>query len=388
MIKFRKISIFACLVLSTTGLAFSQTFSYQSEEFIAVSNLSDVKGAIRQLSKGNDPCISPDGTKVAFTESDEAGDRRIAIHDIAKGNSSLIEGIPGKNEFMPTWSPDGKSIFFNHFGESDWLFASVDAAGGNFKIINKDSKQKVCAAGAIPNGEGWLCQDMESFYLLKPNGEVKALPKSNISLSLSMPSWISVSPDGKTALFEMAVEEEADPDDGYMPNAVFQIDIASGKIKRITPKGVEASHPSWLPNGSEFLFGGFDKKTSEPTIYRMSLEKGASPTLVITNASSPTVASNEPQAADQTATYVNCIWYAGSAQLVFKDENGAEFQVGVMTKEQRAGMGEDEPYVKFPEEMIEVRATDDSDANPKLVGKKFILKKDASGGVIEITQTK
>jgi TolB protein len=322
------------------------------------------------------------------TESDEAGDRRIAIHDIAKGNSSLVEGIPGKNEFMPIWSPNGKSIFFNHFGESDWLFASVDAAGGNFKIINADAKQKVATAGPFLNSDEWLCHDMESFYILKSNGEVKALPKADKPVNLSMPSWISVSPDGKTALFEMAVEEEADPDDGYMPNAVFQIDISTGKITRITPKGVEASHPSWLPNGTEFLFGGFDKKTSQPAIYRMSLEKDADPILVQENASSPTVAWNEPQHASQTATYVKCILYAGSAQLVFTDENGAEFQAGVMTKAQRTGMAPDEPYVKFPEEMIDVNAKDGSDTNAKLVGKKFLLKKDASGSVIEITQTK
>jgi hypothetical protein len=74
----------------------------------------------------------------------------------------------------------------------------------------------------------------------------------------------------------------------------------------------------------------------------------------------------------QTATHVKCIWHTGSAQWVFKDNKGAEFQVGVMTKVQRTGMAPGEPYVRFPEAIIDTHA--------KRVGKKFVLIKDAAGG--------
>ena len=51
-------------------------------------------------------------------------------------------------------------------------------------------------------------------------------------------------PDGQTALFDMGVDAEADAKDGYVPKAIFQIELATGKMTRVTPKGIEADHPS------------------------------------------------------------------------------------------------------------------------------------------------
>jgi TolB protein len=373
-------------------MAHGQSFAFQRDEGIAISDLADVKGSLKKLGKGTDPCISPDGSKVAFTQSDAAGDRRIAIYDLAQGKATLVKGVPGKNEFMPIWTPDGKRLFFNHFGESDWVFAGVDAAGGNFQTINKETTRKVAGAASMLKGEEWLCHDMEAFYVLKVSGEsigkVRELPKTEDVTSLSMPSWLAVSPDGKTALFDRGVEAEADAKDGYVPNAIFQLDLATGKVSRVTPKGVEADHPSWLPGGTEFLFGGFDKKADKSAIYRMAVAPGSSPVLVLADASSPSVALSETAVSFQTVTYVNCIYYTGSAQLVFKDDKGAEVMVGVMTKAQRTGMAPDEPYVKFPEAMIDTNAKDGSHANAKMVGKKFRLVKDAAGEVLEVNAVK
>ena len=299
----RALPLLTCLLTLNSGWVVAQTFSFQRDDFIAISHLSDAKGSsLKILGKGTDPCLSPKGSRIAFTQSDDAGDRRIAIQDLAQATPTLVKGVPGKNEFMPIWTPDGLRLGFNHFGQSDWLFAMVDAAGGNFQIIKGEKDRKVAGACPILAGDEWLCHDLESFFILKVSGEnggtVRDLPKSDAVLSLSMPSWIAVSPDGKTALFDMGVESEADPKDGYVPNAIFQIHLETGKITRVTPKGVIADHPTWLPGSKEFLFGGFDKKSESPAVYRMSLEAGSLPSLILTHASSPTVAWSE------TATYV------------------------------------------------------------------------------------
>ncbi len=387
--------LYVCLVCLNPGLASAQMMAFERDDFIAVSNLSDAKGTPQKLGMGGNACISPDGTKVAFTQSDAAGDRRIAVYDVASGKAALVAGIPGKNEFMPIWAPDGRRIFFNHFGESDWVFAGVDAEGGNFLTLDKESGRKVCGAGPIPKGDEWLCHDLDSFYVLKVSGEgagtiVRDLPKSDMEISLSMPSWVAVAPDGTTALFVASAVDEPATSDGYIPNAIFQIDLASGKVTRVTPKGVDADHPCWLPTGTEFLFGAFDTKTEQPVIFRMAMAAGSQPVLVVANASSPTLAMNDATVKVQAAeaTYVRCILSTGSAQLVFKDEKGVEFQVGFMTKAQRTGMAPDEPYVKFPEEMIDLQAKDQSDTNTKMVGKKFLLRKDATGEVTEIKALK
>lgn len=103
-------------------------------------------------------------------------------------------------------------------------------------------------------------------------------------------------------------------------------------------------------------------------------------------AADPAPAAPAKAAAKSTvrAIYRSCQFSTGSAKLVFTDAKGKEIVASVLTKAQRTGMGPDEPYVKFPEEMIKVRSRSGSDANPAYVGKTFLLTLDAEGVVQEI----
>lgn len=368
------------------GTASAQTVVFQADTHLAVTSLADAKPKVRKLVEGSDAAISPDGKKIAYTKSDEEGNRRIAIYDLATGKSNLVKGIPGQNEFGAVWSSDGKKIFFNHFDDSDWSLASVSATGGDFKIVIDKSVRQAGGFANIPGTSDWLCHDLEGFYLAKidDNGAAKLtdLPKDKPIEGLSMPAHLSISPDGKTALFDKMVDEETKPEDEGPPSAVFQIEIATGKITRVTPKGLYADGASWLPGGKEFLFGSFDSKTQTETVHRMAIAPGSKPVLVLTKARYPSVAVSEPVITEQTVTYVKCIFYTGSARLIFKDAIGAEVEVGVMNKAQRTGMAPDEFYVKFPENLIDLDAEDST--NAALVGKKFILRKNADGDVIEV----
>ena len=120
---------------------------------------------------------------------------------------------------------------------------------------------------------------------------LREIPKSANLTGLSIPGRIDVSPDGKRALFDMLVEEDSRPQDNEPPSAVFVLDIASGRITRVTPKGFNASNASWLPDGKEFLFTAFDAKTSRPGICRAPAGgPAAKPSTVIKNAGEPRVA--------------------------------------------------------------------------------------------------
>ncbi|MBK8039104.1 MAG: PD40 domain-containing protein [Verrucomicrobiaceae bacterium] len=285
---------FVALITAASG----QTVAFQSETHIAVANLADAKPKARKLVEGADPSISPDGTKIAYTKSDAEGNRRIAIYDLATGKSNLVKGIEGQNEFGAIWSSDGKKLLFNHFAESDWSLASVSATGGGFQIVIDKGVRQAAGFAQIPGTSDWLCHDLEGFYLAKVDDSGAAnltdLPKDKPIEGLSMPAHLSISPDGKTALFDKSVDEETKPDDEGPPSAVFQIEIATGKITRVTPKGLHADGPSWLPGGKEFLFGSFDGKTQTETVHRMAIEPGSKPVQVLKKARNPSVASSEP----------------------------------------------------------------------------------------------
>lgn len=377
------------LLAALVGTASAQTIAFQAETHIAVTNLADAKPKVRKLVEGADAAISPDGKKIAYAKSDDEGNRRIAIYDLATGKSSLVKGITGQNEFGAVWSSDGKKLLFSHFAESDWSLASVNAAGGDFQIVIDKGVRQAAGFANIPGTSDWLCHDLEGFYIAKVDGSGAAkltdLPKDKPIEGLSMPAHLSISPDGKTALFDKTVDEETKPDDEGPPSAIFQIDIATGKITRVTPKGLYADGASWLPGGKEFLFGSFDGKTQTETIHRMAITPGSKPVLVLKKARHPSVAASEPVITEQTGTYVKCIFYTGSARLIFKDAKGAEIEAGVMTKAQRTGMAPDEFYVKFPENMIGNPGEEGPpSANEDMVGKKFILRQNAEGDVIEI----
>jgi TolB protein len=282
-------------LLALPGLAPAQNVALQAGEQIAVASLSDGSPKLRRLINGADPCISPDGTKVAYTQSDDEGNRRIAICDPATGKSDLVEGIEGNNEFGPVWSSDGATLVFNHFDESDWSLAAVNASGGNFRIVIGKGVRQAAAFANIPGTSKWLCHDLDGFYLAEIGetgaAKIEALPGAKPVEGLSMPGSISVSPDGKHALFERLVEAETGPDDEGPPSAVFLLDIASGEITRVTPKGLHADHPGWLPGGREFLFGSYDSKTQQESVSRMSIEPGSQPSLVFKQARNPSVAA-------------------------------------------------------------------------------------------------
>ncbi len=267
-----------------------QTYAFQTDEAIFVADLEQPEAPAKKLTGGYDPAISPDGKAVAFTQQDEDGNRRIAIVDVETAKVRLVAGIPGENAFLPAWSIDGKQLYFHHFGTSNWRLARVDAEGGGFTIILEEGGREAGAYGPFPNGNGWLCHDLDSFFVLKA-GEIFEVPNSTNVTGLSLPSRLSVAPDCQRALFEIFVEEDMGPDDEGPPAAISLIDLTTGKRTQITARGINGMYPNWLPGGEEFLFAGYDVKTNQSSIYRMKLEPGAKPVLVRKNASWPSVAT-------------------------------------------------------------------------------------------------
>lgn len=288
--QFILLSVF---VLLSVGIARAQLVSLQADKRIAVADLSDAKKHPRMLAEGGDPCISPDGKSVAFTRSDKDGNRFIATADAATGGWHLVSGIPGKNSYLPIWAPDGSTIYFNYFQGDNWALARVDPAGGHFQIL-KDLPKQPGSYGWFPNGKDLLCASTESFFVLTFDSSGKAalreIPKSADLTGLSIPSRIDVSPDGTSALFEMTVSEDFGPHDDGPPSAVFLLDIHSGRITRITPKGINASQASWLPDGKEFLFTVYDARTSRGSICRAHADGSSKPAVVLKKAKEPKVA--------------------------------------------------------------------------------------------------
>jgi hypothetical protein len=116
---------------------------------------------------------------------------------------------------------------------------------------------------------------------------VRELPNTIALQGLSIPSKIDIDQEGKNALFELLMDDEMRPDDEGPPSAIFLIDITTGGIRRVTPKGISATHPTWLRESGHYLFAAFDQKLSSFSIYRAKIDGSEEPEMLIQNAGSP-----------------------------------------------------------------------------------------------------
>ena len=94
---------------AAAGLTGKLVFQERSGGKIDVYDLAT--GALRQLTTGADPAISPDGRTVAFWR--DTGEQGLYLIDIDGGDERCIL-TRGELLRVPAWSPDGEKIVFSH----------------------------------------------------------------------------------------------------------------------------------------------------------------------------------------------------------------------------------------------------------------------------------
>lgn len=245
--------------------------------WIANANGTDAK----KITRGSGPDMSPDGTRIAFNTDDSTNKdltRHIAVVDVATKKLTIFKKeIPSDNCQRAVWSPDGAHILFSIWTGSDWHLAMINADGSGFRYVKKatpknNSYWSTCWAS---DGKSIYAQDLTNLYEFGLDGtEMKKwslhtlFPKG----SMSSGSSIAVSPDGKTFLIDVDMdEEEANmPDWDGPPPSLWTLELASQKTTRLSPKGVLAWHGGWL-NSKEIVFTSQSAKEKDPTLYKMML---------------------------------------------------------------------------------------------------------------------
>jgi TolB protein len=260
---------------------------------IWIANLDGSKAA--KITKGSGPDLSPDGKRIAFntdTSTSKEVIRQIALADVATKKVTVFKNeIPSQNCQRAIWSPDGRQILFSIWDNADWHLALFNADGTGFRFVkrtqNRNSLWSYCWAA---DGRSIYAQDLNTLYLLDlEGGELNKWTLQSLfpNGSFNSGSTFAVSNDGQKMLMEVDMDNEQAnlPDWEGPPPSVWVLNLKTQQSRRLTPKGVLASHPSWV-DPEHFVFASQNGKEKNPSIFIGSLT-GPDHKVVIRNGSNP-----------------------------------------------------------------------------------------------------
>lgn len=119
-----------------------------------IGSISPDGSGFKIAADGRDPCISPDGKTIAFTERVGKGYCVFAMDADGKNRRQLTTHEDEIGAVCPTWSPDGKKILYSdQVGEALELFV-CDADGKNQTRLSKLNKIS-SSPGWSPDGK-WI----------------------------------------------------------------------------------------------------------------------------------------------------------------------------------------------------------------------------------------
>jgi TolB protein len=295
----KPIIAFFLIVLVCSGISAAQdhparklTFERDSTIWIANIDGSEAK----KIAIGQSPDLSPDGTKLAYNTVQDAGQpahRQICVVDLATGKSSIFKDIPSDNSMEPIWSPDGTQLLFVYYANDDRRLGIVNADGSGFRYLQESEPkhQTYRSQTWAADGKSIFAQDMINLYRLDLNAGVlkkweveKLVPRGGMSGDIRL----DASPDGKTLLMDVEMDEDARKDWDGPPPSIWTLDLATEKVTRLTPKSLYAWDCHWLEAPDSILFISEKPGEEITSIYRMSTGKmGADRKLLVRNAIEP-----------------------------------------------------------------------------------------------------
>ncbi|HEY6900581.1 MAG TPA: hypothetical protein VI233_08060 [Puia sp.] len=241
-------------------------------------------GAKRIPVHGTDACLSPAGTRLAYTDSTAPdGDRRIAILNLLPDTqATTLHETPAiifpdttcRDCYGPVWSPDGRFIVYSAFKD-----------GWNLRCLNLRNNKSFLLAKAANAGKGiysptWsvdskkiVAQDMDAVYIIGTDGHVqKTLPIREIDSSLMITTdsrfWLSKNEDW--LVYDTEVDEDSTRD--QMPCAIFAYELATQRRIRLTPRGYDCFRP--LLRGNTVYFNAAQKNEDPYETYSVDMDGG------------------------------------------------------------------------------------------------------------------
>ncbi len=259
----------------------------------------------------NAPSLSPQGDRIAFL-SDRSDYFDIWLMNAYNGKiiRRLVSGErnAGFEELHwlqsgISWDPTGTFITFGAKAEGHDALYTLDTRDGTIThryLFNLDG---VYSPVWSPDGktiafQGWLKGKCDLYTVTLADSVLHHV--TNDVFTDFEPSW---TPDSKSLLFSSDRGDSIDVKDTTMLRSIvkdhvetmeiYRLDLADGRITRITHDGQIANTPVWIPNDSAFVY--VSSKTGIYNLYRYDLRTNESNALtnVLTGVFQPSISKNK-----------------------------------------------------------------------------------------------
>ena len=215
------------------------------------------------------PASSPDGTLVAFRQSD--GLHHNGIYTALAGGEKSLQLTANTGDCCPTWSPDGRQIAFSRYGDKTLSIFVIPALGGTEHRVYR---------GPVSMGGG-LSWSTDGKLLAFPEASDADPSRSWIALlsladgsthtltgppGASMDSQPSFSPDGSQVAFVRSTI-------AGVSNDIYVIPASGGRATRLTFDHLPIMGvPAWTANGKEIVFSS--TRGGRDSLWRVSASGG------------------------------------------------------------------------------------------------------------------
>ena len=196
------------------------------------------------------PAFSPDGTLVAFRQSD--GTHTAGIFAAVVGGQKSLQLTADPGDCCPTWSRDGRQIAFIRYAENEASIFTISALGGTEHRVYRGPAMNAGLSWS-PNGERLVFSEPNPADPTRSVISSLSLADSSTQALTSPPAgWLdheaTFSPDGAQVAFVRSTI-------AGVSNDVFVMPASGGQGKRLTfDNRPIMGPPAWTPDSREIIF--------------------------------------------------------------------------------------------------------------------------------------
>lgn len=197
------------------------------------------------------PAFSPDGTLVAFRQSD--GTSKTGIYTAAVGGEKTVQLTNDPGDCCPTWSPDGRQIAFSRYSDHAQAILTVPALGGMEHRLYRGSD-------SMGGGLSWSPDGNYVAFVASTSGDrtrssvlfLSLADYSTRDVTSPPPGYLDrspmFSPDGRRLAFIRSTI-------AGVSNDIYVMPTGGGNPKRLTfdNRPIMGS-PTWTADSREIVF--------------------------------------------------------------------------------------------------------------------------------------